>query len=126
MREGKNRDQALAEIRVHAPKRRAVEAEFRLRGGRRPGHPQGAGLCQDAATKIRALREALAQAEMKQGRGPRPSRPREHLRPRVGAVPSAVESRRPATGAGRLAAGQGGDDRAAWNRPPDGPRGGPR
>jgi ParB family chromosome partitioning protein len=63
VREGKNRDQALAEIRVHAPRRRAVltQVAYEVTGGQ--VILKGRGPCQDAGAKVRALREALAQAE---------------------------------------------------------------
>jgi ParB family chromosome partitioning protein len=63
VREGKNRDQALAEIRVHAPRRRAPVAQvaFDVEGGQ--VILKGRGPCQDAAARVRALREALSQAE---------------------------------------------------------------
>ena len=63
VREGKNRDQALAEIRVHAPRRRVAGTQFtyEVTGGQVV--LKGRGPCQDAAAKVRALREALAQAE---------------------------------------------------------------
>ena len=69
VREKKNRDQALAEIRVHAPRRRGVEAQFTydVNGGQ--VMLKGRDLCQDSAAKIRALREALAQAEDEAGQG---------------------------------------------------------
>jgi ParB family transcriptional regulator, chromosome partitioning protein len=63
VREGKNRDQALAEIRVHAPRRRAAPSQvaYEVTGGQ--VILKGRGPCQDSAAKILALREALAQAE---------------------------------------------------------------
>jgi ParB family chromosome partitioning protein len=63
VREKKNRDQALAEIRAHAPRRRAAGTPFayEVTGGQ--VILKGRGPCQDAAARIRALREALAQAE---------------------------------------------------------------
>ena len=70
VREGKNRDQALAEIRVHAPKRcAAVEAQFAYEVDGGQVILKGRGLCQDADAKVRALREALAQAEGEAGQG---------------------------------------------------------
>jgi ParB family transcriptional regulator, chromosome partitioning protein len=63
VREGKNRDQALAEIRVHAPRRRApvTQLAYDVDGGQ--VILKGRGPCQDSAARVRALREALAQAE---------------------------------------------------------------
>jgi ParB family chromosome partitioning protein len=63
VREGKNRDQALAEIRVHAPRRRApaTQVAYDVEGGQ--VILKGRGPCQDAAARVQALREALAQAE---------------------------------------------------------------
>jgi ParB family chromosome partitioning protein len=63
VREGKNRDQALAEIRVHAPRRRTGGTQFayEVTGGQ--VIVKGRGACQDADSKVRALRAALAQAE---------------------------------------------------------------
>jgi hypothetical protein len=63
VREGKNRDQALAEIRVHAPRRRApvTQLAYDVDGGQ--VILKGRGPCRDAAARVRALREALAQAE---------------------------------------------------------------
>jgi ParB family chromosome partitioning protein len=63
VREGKNRDQALAEIRMHAPRRRAPVAQvaYEVDGGQ--VILKGRGPCQDAAARVRALRAALAQAE---------------------------------------------------------------
>lgn len=63
VREGKNRDQALAEIRVHAPRRRTAgtQVAYAVSGGQ--VILKGRGLCQDAGARVRALREALAQAE---------------------------------------------------------------
>jgi ParB family chromosome partitioning protein len=63
VREGKNRDQALAEIRTHAPRRRApvTQISYDVDGGQ--VILKGRGLCQDAAARVRALREALVQAE---------------------------------------------------------------
>jgi ParB family transcriptional regulator, chromosome partitioning protein len=63
VRERKNRDQALAEIRVHAPKRRVsgTQCAYDVSGGQ--VIVKGRGACQDAGAKVRALRDALAQAE---------------------------------------------------------------
>ena len=69
VREKKNRDQALAEIRVHAPRRRAAEAQFTYDVDGGQVMLKGRDLCQDAAAKVRALREALAQAEEEAGQG---------------------------------------------------------
>lgn len=69
VREGKNRDQALAEIRVHAPRRRGAETQFTYDVDGGQVMLKGRDLCQDAATKVKALREALAQAEEEVGQG---------------------------------------------------------
>lgn len=63
VRDGKNRDQALAAIRTHATRRRSAPAQFvyDITGGQ--VIVKGRGPCQDSAAKIRALREALEQAE---------------------------------------------------------------
>jgi hypothetical protein len=69
VREGKNRDQALAEIRVHAPRRRAplTQVAYEVDGGQ--VILKGRGPCQDAGARVRALGEALAQAEAAAGQG---------------------------------------------------------
>jgi ParB family chromosome partitioning protein len=69
VREKKNRDQALAEIRVHAPRRRGAETQFAYEVNGGQVVLKGRGLCQDADTKVRALREALGQAEEEAGQG---------------------------------------------------------
>jgi ParB family chromosome partitioning protein len=63
VREGKNRDQALAEIRVHAPRRRTggTQVAYEVPGGQ--VIIKGRGPCQDAEAKLRSLRAAVALAE---------------------------------------------------------------
>jgi hypothetical protein len=71
VRDGKNRDQALAEIRAHAPRRRtsATQFAYEVPGGQ--VIVKGRDTCQDEEAKVRALRAALAQAEaVGQGRAP--------------------------------------------------------
>jgi ParB family chromosome partitioning protein len=63
VRERKNRDQALAEIRMHAPKRRSGPTQFSYEVADGQVIVKGRTLCQDAAAKVRALRVALTQAE---------------------------------------------------------------
>jgi ParB family chromosome partitioning protein len=64
VREGKSRDQALSEIRAHAPRRRAALSQFAYEVVGGQVVLKGRGLCQDAVARARALREALAQAEV--------------------------------------------------------------
>jgi ParB family chromosome partitioning protein len=63
VREKRNRDAAVAEIRKHSTKRRPTLSQFTYDVAGGSIVVKGRGPCKDAASKIRALREALEQAE---------------------------------------------------------------
>jgi ParB family transcriptional regulator, chromosome partitioning protein len=63
VREKKNRDEAVAEIRRHSSRRREESSQFTYDVAGGQVVVKGRGPCRDAAGKVGALREALEQAE---------------------------------------------------------------